>query len=55
VLAQLLLDDLDAALVCKGHLLCLVAFLLEEGVEQVLRRAVLEQLLLRRAHARLSK
>ena len=55
VLAQLLLDDLDAALVSDGHLLGLVAFLLEEGVEQVLRRAVLKQLLLRRAHARLSK
>jgi len=55
MLAQLLLDDLDTPLVGEGHLLGLVPLLLEERVEQVLRGTVLEQVLLRRAHAGLSK
>lgn len=55
MLSQLLLDRLDTPLVGEGHLLGLVPLLLEEGVEQVLRGAVLEQVLLRRAQACLSK
>ena len=55
VLTKLLLNDLYAALISEGHLFGLVPLLLEEGIKQVLWRAVLEQVLLRRTHVGLSK